>query len=208
MGTVTTDKTFYLASRSPRRRELLKQVGLDFEMLLLRSDPRRGVDVDETPLAGELPLDYALRIARRKAEVGVHVAGLRSLRAKPVLAADTTVVLGDRIIGKPADRDDAVGILNDLSGHTHQVISVVAMAFRDRIEDRVSISHVTFRALKPEEIDWYVATGEPMDKAGAYGIQGRAAMFVTKIEGSYSGIMGLPLAETTELLQRFGIAVL
>jgi len=208
MGTVTTEKTFYLASRSPRRRELLKQVGLDFEMLLLRSDPRRGVDVDETPLAGEPPLDYALRIARRKAEVGVHVAGLRSLRAKPVLAADTTVVLGDRIIGKPADRDDAVGILNDLSGHTHQVISVVAMAFRDRIEDRVSISHVTFRALKPEEIDWYVATGEPMDKAGAYGIQGRAAMFVTKIEGSYSGIMGLPLAETTELLQRFGIAVL
>jgi len=208
MGTVTTEKTFYLASRSPRRRELLKQVGLDFEMLLLRSDPRRGVDVDETPLAGEPPLDYALRIARRKAEVGVHVSGLRSLRAKPVLAADTTVVLGDRIIGKPADRDDAVGILNDLSGRTHQVISVVAMAFRDRSEERVSISNVTFRQLKPAEIDWYVATGEPMDKAGAYGIQGRAAMFVTKIEGSYSGIMGLPLAETTELLQRFGISVL
>lgn len=202
------EKSIYLASRSPRRRELLKQIGIDFEMLLLRSDPRRGVDVDETPLPGEPPLDYAVRIARLKAEVGVRATAMRSLRTKPVLAADTTVVLGDAIIGKPQDREDAVRILSALSGREHEVISVVAMANRDLVEHRVCASRVWFRALSEEEVRRYADTGEPLDKAGAYGIQGRAGMFVTRIEGSYSGIMGLPLAETSELLQKFGVAVL
>jgi septum formation protein len=202
------EKSIYLASRSPRRRELLKQIGIDFEMLLLRSDPRRGVDVDETPRPGEPPLDYAVRIARLKAEVGVRAAAMRSLRPKPVLAADTTVVLGDAIIGKPQDRDDAVRILSALSGREHEVISVVAMANRDLVEHRVSASRVWFRTLSEEEVRRYADTGEPLDKAGAYGIQGRAGVFVTRIEGSYSGIMGLPLAETSDLLHKFGVAVL
>jgi septum formation protein len=202
------EKSIYLASRSPRRRELLKQIGIDFEMLLLRSDPRRGVDVDESPLAGEPAIDYAVRIARLKAEVGVRVLSMRALRPKPVLSADTTVVVEGDIIGKPRDRDDAVRILMRLSGRVHEVVSVVAMSHREQIEHRVSSSRVWFRELQAEEAVRYAATGEPLDKAGAYGIQGRAGMFVTRIEGSYSGIMGLPLAETAELLQKFGIAVL
>ncbi len=202
------EKSIYLASRSPRRRELLKQIGIDFEMLLLRSDPRRGADVDESPLANEPPNDYAVRIARMKAEVGMRAVAMRSLRPKPVLAADTTVVVDDAIIGKPEHRDDALRILSLLSGREHRVISVVAMAHRDQVEDRVSMSTVWFRKLGEDEIRRYADTGEPMDKAGAYGIQGRAGMFVTRIEGSYSGIMGLPLAETAELLQKFGIALL
>jgi len=202
------EKSIYLASRSPRRRDLLKQIGIDFEMLLLRSDPRRGPDVDETPHGGEPPLDYAVRIARLKAEVGMRAVAMRSLRPKPVLAADTTVVLEGAIIGKPTDRDDAVRILSTLSGREHQVISVVAMACRDQVEHRVSTSTVWFRKIAAEELRRYADSGEPMDKAGAYGIQGRAGIFVTRIEGSYSGIMGLPLAETAELMHRFGIAVL
>ena len=202
------EKSIYLASRSPRRRELLRQIGVDFEMLLLRADPRRTVDVDETPLAGEAPGAYALRVARNKAEVGVRAVAMRGLRPKPVLAADTTVALGDDIIGKPEGREHAEQILAALSGREHRVISVVALASRDQIEERVSVSAVTFRNLSAAEIRRYVETGEPLDKAGAYGIQGKAGMFVPRIEGSYSGIMGLPLAETTELLQKFGIAAL
>jgi septum formation protein len=202
------EKSIYLASRSPRRRELLKQIGIHFEMLLLRCDPRRGADVDEAPLEDEAPMDYALRIARMKAEAGMRAVAQRGLRAKPVLAADTTVVLGPLIIGKPEGPEDALRILAALSGREHQVISVVAMAHRDQLEDRVSVSTVHFRPIGEDEMRRYVATGEPLDKAGAYGIQGRAGMFVTRIEGSYSGIMGLPLAETTELMQKFGVAVL
>jgi septum formation protein len=202
------EKSIYLASRSPRRRDLLKQIGVDFEMLLLRADPRRGVDVDETPLPEEAPEPYAIRIARAKAEAGMRVLAMRGLRPKPILAADTIVVLDGRIIGKPADREHAVRILAALSGREHRVITVVAMGCRDQVEHRVSISSVRFRALDEQEVRRYVETGEPLDKAGAYGIQGRAGMFVTRIEGSYSGIMGLPLAETTELMHRFGIAVL
>lgn len=202
------EKSIYLASRSPRRRDLLKQIGIDFEMLLLRSDPRRGVDVDETPRPDEAPRAYAVRIARTKAEAGARALAMRGLRQKPVLAADTTVVLGGHIIGKPDDREHAAQILAALSGREHQVVSVVAMAHRDQLDDRVSVSTVWFRPISADEVRRYVETGEPLDKAGAYGIQGRAAAFVTRIDGSYSGIMGLPLAETTELMQKFGIAVL
>jgi septum formation protein len=195
----------YLASRSPRRRELLKQVGVTFEIVLLREDLRRGPDVDESPHPDERADVYAVRIACAKAELAARYMGRRSLPARPVLAADTTVVCDGHIIGKPVDREDAVKILKVLSGRQHEVVTAVAVATPDRVQHAVSTSKVWFRALKEDEIKRYVATGEPLDKAGAYAIQGRAALFATRIEGSYSGIMGLPLAETAELLRKFSI---
>ena len=197
----------YLASQSPRRRELLKQIGIPFEVLMLRSDPRRGVDVDETPLPDESPGSYALRVAREKAAAGMHQMAQRALPQRLILSADTTVVLEGRIIGNPENADDAHRILACLSGREHRVITVVAAALRGEVDTRMSMSTVWFRTLADTEIRRYVATGEPMDKAGAYGIQGRAASFVTRIDGSYSGIVGLPLAETCELLQRFGVGI-
>jgi len=202
------EKRIYLASRSPRRRELLKQIGVSFELLLLREDARRGVDVDETPLPGEAPADCAVRIARAKAEVATIRVVQRRLQLYPVLAADTTVVRDDAVIGKPQDAGHAAQILAALAGREHQVITAVAVAMRDQVESTVSISSVEFRTLSPAEIQRYIASGEPFDKAGAYAIQGRAAAFVTRIRGSYSGIMGLPLAETAQLLEKFGIEVL
>ena len=199
----------YLASRSPRRRELLKQIGVTFEIALLREDQKRGADVDETPQAMEKPDVYCQRVARTKAELAAHYMARRAPAGlpRPVLAADTTVVCDNAIIGKPADRDDAAGMLRRLSGRQHEVITAVAVALFDRVEQAISISRVWFRPLAEDEIKRYVATGEPLDKAGAYAIQGRAAAFANRIEGSFSGIMGLPLAETAELLRRFGIEV-
>ena len=202
------DNRIYLASRSPRRRELLKQIGVSFESLLLREDLRRGVDVYETPLADESPGIYALRIARTKAAFALQQIAQRGLPQKPVLAADTTVVFDDLLIGKPADEKHAAQLLRALSGREHQVLTAVALALRDQVETQISVSSVWFRELSEAEIRRYVAGGEALDKAGAYAIQGRAAAFVTRIEGSYSGIMGLPLAETADLLQRFNIPVL
>lgn len=202
------DKRIYLASRSPRRRDLLKQIGVSFELLLLRDDPRRRVDVDETPQPDEAPADYVLRIARGKAEVAAGRMRERRLQLYPVLAADTSIALDGTIIGKPRDAEHAAHMLCALAGREHQVISAVAVAMRDRVESSLSRSTVELRALSAAEIRRYVASGEPFDKAGAYGIQGRAAAFVKRIAGSYSGIMGLPLAETAELLQRFDIEVL
>lgn len=198
-------KNIYLASRSPRRRELLKQIGVVFQVVQLREDPRRGADVDETPKAAEAPADYVLRVARAKAELAVHYLQRRSLQRWPVLAADTTVVCDQRVIGKPADADDAIRILTSLSGRPHEVISAVAVALAERVEIALSLSKVWFRKLSDDEVRRYVASGESFDKAGAYAVQGRAAAFVTRIEGSYSGIMGLPLAETADLLAKFGV---
>jgi septum formation protein len=201
------DKRIYLASRSPRRRELLKQVGVPFELLLLREDLRRGADVDETPLPDESAGVYVLRIARAKAEMAVRQIAYRALPQKPVLAADTTVVFDGEIVGKPDDTDHAARILRALSGREHQVLTAVAVALREQIETQISVSSVWFREIPEPEIRRYCASGEPLDKAGAYAIQGRAGAFVTRITGSYSGIMGLPLAETVELLQKFSVAV-
>jgi septum formation protein len=201
--------TSYLASRSPRRRDLLKQIGVLFQVFQLREDPQRGIDVDENPAAGESPTDYVLRLARTKAEVASHYMQRRSLLQRwPVLAADTTVVRERRIIGKPQNAEDAARMLEDLSGREHEVITGVAVAFGDRIEAAASTSKVWFRKLSASEIQRYVALGESLDKAGGYAVQGRAAAFVTRIEGSYSGIMGLPLAETAELLAKAGIETL
>lgn len=203
-----SDNRIYLASRSPRRRELLRQIGVNFELLLLREDPRRGRDIDESPLANEAPADYASRIARTKAEVAARQAMQRGLRPYPALGADTTVVLDETIVGKPDNAQNAAQILRALSGREHRVLTAVAVALRDRIESALSISTVEFRSLSEEEIHAYVRFGEPYGKAGAYAIQGRAAIFIKRITGSYSGIMGLPLAETADLLQRFEIEIL
>jgi len=196
----------YLASRSSRRRELLKQIGIAFESLLLREELRRGADVDEAPLPGESPAAYVSRVARAKAEAGWIRIASRRLPLHPVLAADTTVALDGGIIGKPADARDAQLSLQRLSGKTHHVLTAIAVARGERVETALSTSAVEFRELDTDEIRRYVASGEALDKAGAYAIQGRAAVFVRAISGSYSGIMGLPLFETAELLGRFDVA--
>jgi septum formation protein len=194
----------YLASRSPRRRELLNQLGVAFEELL--GQELDGADVDETPHAGEAPEAYVVRVARAKAELGWRQVASRALAPLPVLAADTTVVLDGEILGKPHDAGHARQMLGRLSAHAHSVLTAVAVARGDRWETALSASRVEFRNLDDAEIRAYVAGGEPLDKAGAYAIQGGAAVFVRKLAGSYSGIMGLPLLATADLLWRFGIA--
>ena len=203
----TQDRRIYLASNSPRRRELLHQIHVRFDTLLLRSTSRRDEDICENVLAGEDAVSYVQRVARAKADGGLRRIGWRGLVAQPVLAADTTLELGGKIIGKPEDQAHAATILQELSGRTHRVLTAVALADKQRTLERLSISHVRFRHLEQDEIRRYVATGEPMDKAGAYGIQGRAAVFIEEIHGSYSGIVGLPLFETASLLREFGFAL-
>ena len=198
----------YLASRSPRRRELLLQIGVRFEPLLFREGQRQDEDTDEAVRAGEQPDDYVRRVTRLKAEAAwKRVVMRRGLQRKPVLAADTTVALGGEILGKPVDRADADRILRTLSGTQHRVLTAVAVAFEARLELTVSESLVTFAILDEARIAAYVESGEPFDKAGAYAIQGRAGTFVSRLEGSYTGVMGLPLYETAELLRKFGIVV-
>jgi septum formation protein len=198
------DTRIYLASRSPRRRELLTQIGVRFDLLLFRSGSREDEEVSEDWLPGESPEDYVQRVARAKAVFGAGLLARRPLVAHPVLAADTTLDLDGEIIGKPRDEADAADILARLSGRSHRVLTAVAMAKRERVEHRLSVSEVRFRAIAANEIKRYIASGEPMDKAGAYGIQGRAAVFIEEIRGSHSGIVGLPLCETALLLRDFG----
>ncbi len=198
----------YLASRSPRRRELLAQVGVRFERLLFREGARADADTDETERPGESPDDYVRRVTRAKAEAAwKRVTMRRGLQRKPVLAADTTVALGGEIFGKPADRAGAERMLQALSGTRHRVLTAVAVQLETRLEIAVSESLVTFAELDAARIAAYVASGEPFDKAGAYGIQGRAGAFVSRLEGSYTGVMGLPLYETATLLRLFGVTV-
>ncbi len=198
------DPRIYLASRSPRRRELLTQIGVRFDLLLFRTGAREDHEVSEDWLSGETPEDYVQRVARAKAMFGVGLIASRATVVRPVLAADTTLDVDGEIIGKPRDEADAASILTRLSGRSHRVLTAIAMARGERVEHRLSISEVRFRELTAEEIRRYVQSGEPMDKAGAYGIQGRAAMFIEHIHGSHSGIVGLPLCETTLLLREFG----
>ncbi len=198
------DRSIYLASRSPRRRELLGHIGVKFHLLLFRDRPGAAPDVDEEPLEGEAPRDYVMRVARAKAEAGWRRMLERNLPRHPVLAADTSVALEGRIFGKPADRAEAAAMLAALSGKRHEVLTAVVVQYEDDVETALSASDVQFRELAPEEIRDYVATGECDDKAGAYAIQGRAALFVAEIRGSQSGIVGLPLYETAQLLQRLG----
>jgi len=193
----------YLASRSPRRRELLLQMGVRFEPLLFREGQRQDEDTDEAVRPGEQPDDYVRRVTRLKAEAAwKRVVMRRGLQRKPVLAADTTVALAGEILGKPADRADADRILRTLSGTQHRVLTAIALAFEERLELAVSESLVTFAFLDDARIASYVQSGEPFDKAGAYAIQGRAGAFVSRLEGSYTGVMGLPLYETSQLIDK------
>ena len=203
MPTNLNNPRIHLASRSPRRRELLAQIGIPFDTIVFRNPPRADRELDETPLADETPIDYVNRVARAKAGHGWRIVGWRKLLPQPVLAADTTLEFEGEIIGKPVDAADAHNILRRLSGHTHRVLSAVAIAFDGRLESLLSISEVRFGVLDEAEIRRYVASGEPMDKAGAYGIQGHAGLFVEHLAGSYTGVMGLPLYETAQLLRRF-----
>ena len=202
------DIAVYLASRSPRRQELLRQIGVTFEELRLRTAPGRHRDVVEEALDGEPAMHYVERIARAKASMGWKRMTERMLTPRPVLGADTEVVLDDAIFGKPADVDAARAMLAKLSGRQHEVVTAVALRWNDDVEVTVSVTQVTLRKLSAGEIERYIETGEPFDKAGGYAIQGRAAAFITRIEGSYSGVMGLPLAETAALLARVGRSVL
>lgn len=181
-----------LASASPRRSQLLRQIGVAHDV--------RPVDLDESRLAGESPRDYVLRLARAKALAGVAADG-----ALPVLGADTTVAIGGEIFAKPVDQDDAVRMLTALSGRSHDVLTAVALASDGRVETAVSDTRVTFRAISAAECRDYWASGEPVDRAGAYAIQGLAAVFIARLEGSYTGVMGLPLFETAALLDAAGV---
>ena len=197
---MATTTQLYLASQSPRRRELLQQIGINFRVLV--------PDVNETALPREAPAEYVERIARIKAEVAWMRVMERRMKRHPVLAADTAVILGRRILGKPQNDAEAASMLQSLSGRTHQVTTAVAMACEGKMKLARSETAVTFRRLAPDEIAHYIASGEPHDKAGAYAIQGFAAAFISRIEGSYSGVMGLPLFETSRLLKSFGVQVL
>lgn len=199
-------KRVYLASQSPRRLELLRQIGIDATVLPLRHQPPRA-DVDETPLPGEAPEAHVVRVAGLKARAGLKAMFGRRLPRLPIVAADTTVVIDGEILGKPADAAAAKAMLARFSGREHEVLSGVAVAWDDQVHTRLSRSVVRFRVLTQEEIAAYVASREPLDKAGAYGIQGRAALFVEHLAGSYSGVMGLPLFETGQLLQLAGLKV-
>lgn len=196
------ERGIYLASRSPRRRELLSQIGVRYHLLLFRSRPGEPDEVDETPLVGEDPAAYVERMARAKADAGWRRLLQRNLPPAPVLAADTTVTLDARIFGKPSGRGEAAEMLAALSGRTHEVLTSAALKHVDWIESVVSRSEVRLKALSEQEIQQYIATGECDDKAGAYAIQGRAARFVVELRGSYSGVMGLPLYETSQLLDK------
>ena len=190
-----SDSFIYLASGSPRRRELLRQIGVTFRVI--------GAELDETAFPGESALAYVSRLAQAKARVGWERS--RDLGTAPVLAADTAVVLDTRILGKPAGLNDAMAMLLELSGRAHRVLTAVALRTAVGTEVKVSHSTVTFRSIDPSEARAYWETGEPSDKAGAYAIQGYAAIFISDLKGSYSGVMGLPLFETAALLKVAGV---
>jgi len=185
-----------LASSSPRRRELLDQIGVNYEVL--------PVDIDETARPDEDPEVFVQRLALEKAQTGYK----KQQNSLSVLGSDTIVILNNRILGKPKNKKDGLSMLSGLSGHEHQVLTAVAMVDAEKSQCLLNTSHVFFRALSEQEILAYWDTGEPVDKAGSYGIQGIAAQFIERLDGSYSGVMGLPLFETAKLLKNFGISLL
>jgi septum formation protein len=189
----------YLASRSPRRVELLKQIGVHCEIL--------PADIDETPLMNEHPTDYVMRLARQKAEAGLQNA-LASTKSLPIIAADTTVELNGMVLGKPENNAEAKQMLQALSGQTHQVHTAVSLAWQGKLEVVLSSTQVEMMILSTTQIDAYIHSGEPQDKAGSYGIQGLAGAWIKHIEGSYTGVMGLPVYETAALLRAHGLTVI
>jgi septum formation protein len=203
-----TDHKIYLASKSPRRRELLRQIGVEFELLLLRDQTPRGPEVSEIVMPDEPADVYVERVTREKAECAWQTMFWRRLPVRSVLAADTTVVLDGRVLGKPADLAEAVEMIKSLSGKTHQVLTSVAIKTGDNLWQSTQCSEVSFATMSDSMIRAYCATPEPYDKAGGYAVQGMAAVFINRIAGSYSGIMGLPLFETTQLLKQAGVPIL
>lgn len=200
------DKRIYLASQSPRRRELLKQLGVSFDVLPLRAVAGR-MDVVEIPRSDETAPDFAQRMAIEKAACGWRAVDARHVLRFPVLGADTVVELDGAILGKPADRTEAEAMLTRLSGRLHLVHTAVAVKQEERVEQCLSTSVIRFAELSPLTITRYLETGEYIGKAGAYGIQGRAGAFVEHLDGSYSGVMGLPLYGTAVLLRAFGFVI-
>ena len=195
----------YLASQSPRRRQLLEQLGVRHELLL--PDQDEDSESLEAVLPGEAPATYVKRVTLLKLDAAAQRLKRRGLPVAPILCSDTTVALGRKIYGKPADTKDAARMLRELSGATHRVLTAVAIgAGRKRVE-ALSDSRVTFAAMTAAQVRRYVATGEPIGKAGAYAVQGRAAAYISHISGSYSGIMGLPMHETAQLLRAFGLEI-
>ncbi|MBA2960729.1 MULTISPECIES: Maf family nucleotide pyrophosphatase [Ramlibacter] len=192
----------YLASQSPRRRQLLEQLGVRHELLL--PDPGEDTEALEAVLPGEAPVRYVRRVTGLKLDAALERLRRRGLPPAPVLCSDTTVALGRTIYGKPADDADAARMLRELAGRTHRVLTAVAVQRGRTRREALSESHVTFDRLLPAQVRAYVAGGEPHGKAGAYAIQGRAAAWISRIAGSHSGIMGLPMHETAQLLRAFG----
>ena len=195
----------YLASQSPRRRQLLEQLGVKHELLLPGAD--EDTESLEQVLPGEAPARYVKRVTGLKLDAALVRLKARGLPAAPVLCSDTTVALGRVIYGKPADAKDAARMLRELSGHTHRVLTAVAIQSGRKRVEALSDSRVTFAEMSRSQIAGYVGTGEPMGKAGAYAVQGRAAAHISHISGSYSGIMGLPMHETAQLLRMFGLGI-
>jgi len=198
-------KFVYLASQSPRRRQLLEQLGVAYELLLPAAD--EDAEALEAMLPHEAPLAYVQRVTQLKLDAALQRLQDRRLPLAQVLCSDTTVALGRTILGKPENHQDAERMLASLSGKTHRVLTAVALGAPQMRLNTVSISRVTFAPMTPEQIRAYVATGEPMGKAGAYAVQGRAAAYISSLSGSYSGIMGLPIYETAQLLRAVGFAV-
>lgn len=202
----------YLASRSPRRRDLLKQIGVKFEPLMLRLKLPRGADVEEVRLPGEDPAAYVERLAHEKAQAAVRAIAMRSLFSKPVLTADTVVILDGNTLEKPQNTEEAADFLRRMANRTHEVRTCVVVTSGSgnalRLFTQTSVSQVTLGPISDAQIAQYCATNEPFDKAGGYAIQGLAAVFVARIEGSFSGVMGLPLYETAQLLRQVGVPVL
>lgn len=198
-------KFIYLASQSPRRRQLLEQLGVSYELLL----PTASEDVEslEVVLPNEAPLAYVKRVTDLKLDAALARLKSRGLPAAPILCSDTTVAIGRIILGKPDDAKHAQHMLSALAGQTHRVLTAVSIGALRKREQAVCVSRVTFSSMSRSQIQAYVATGEPMGKAGAYAVQGRAAAFISHMSGSYSGIMGLPMFETAALLRSFGFKV-
>ncbi len=198
----TVSEFIYLASQSPRRRQLLEQLGVRLELLL--PDASEDAESLEDVLPGEAPAHYVKRVTGLKLDAALERMKRRGLPTAPVLCSDTTVALGRTIYGKPADARDAARMLRELSGATHRVLTAVAVQAGGKRREALSDSRVTFEAMTPSQIRAYVASGEPMGKAGAYAVQGLAAAHISHISGSYSGIMGLPVHETAQLLRAIG----
>ena len=199
---------FYLASQSPRRKEILDSLGAPYRLLNLVEGAGQNANFDETPIPNEIPIQYVKRISLIKAAAAWQHLMKQHLHRAPVLTLDTTVTIDDRILGKPRDVEDARLMLQSLSGRSHQVLTAVTMRRGDDVHQSLSITTVCMQSLNEDVIESYIKTAEPFGKSGSYGIQGIASIFISHIAGSHSGVVGLPIYETSELIKKFGFSLL